>query len=293
MKNLTIGKKQGLEKITTKDGKFKVLALDQNNSFRKFLQAWLDKTNQNRKPTDQEITDAKLQITKTLSPEATAVLLDGQYGLEQAIKADAVFPECSLIGRLEKSVSAGEKAQIETKWSVTRIKEIGCQAVKVLLFMDVADEAFTTDQIKFIKQVQQQCKDEDILLMIEELSFPKKEESLQSDEYKTRKQQNILDSARLLEEYADILKLEYPGDKNLQILRDSITKPWVLLSAGQDYEVFKSQLQQAMKFGCGGFMAGRGIFKEYFTMDEEEREQFLSKTAIERMKELGEIVDYA
>src|SRR5882757_8480820 len=82
-RQLTPGKLIGLKQITDANGKFKVFALDQSNSFKKALRALHEKLGTPKEPTYEDILNAKMEITAALSGMATAVLLDVNFGLRQ------------------------------------------------------------------------------------------------------------------------------------------------------------------------------------------------------------------
>src|SRR5947209_3492193 len=86
-RTLSPGKLMGLRQITDANGKFKVFALDQSNSFKKALRALHEKLGTPKEPSYEEIRDAKLEITAALSGMATATLLDVNYGLRQCINS--------------------------------------------------------------------------------------------------------------------------------------------------------------------------------------------------------------
>lgn len=290
--SLTPGKLMGLRQVCDEAGKFKVLALDQSNSFRKALTKMHALKGETVTPEAQEILETKLQMVKALSGEASAVLLDVGNGLAQALYGSQLSRNSALIARLEASDDAGKPARNETGWSVAQIKQMGCSAVKLLLYMDCDDKEFTDAQIAYLKKVHSEAKKHDILLMVEELTFARADEDIQSAQFKTRKATNIINATKLIGPYCDILKLEYPGEDRLEELNEAAIRPWVLLSAGQPYDQFRIQVQTAMSAGASGIMAGRAIFNDYFTLsDEQAREQFLATTAIERLRELGGLVD--
>jgi len=149
--------------------------------------------------------------------------------------------------------------------------------VKLLVYLDTTDAKNTRAQEAFVKQVWRECQKWDILLMIEELSYPRKGEDKDAPEYLVRKSRNILEACKLIGPYADILKLEFPGNlksmgeaeimDNLEALDEAAIRPWVLLSAGEKFDVFIQYVEMAMKAGSSGYMAGRAIFNEYFLQD--------------------------
>ncbi|OGR51579.1 MAG: hypothetical protein A3I11_05670 [Elusimicrobia bacterium RIFCSPLOWO2_02_FULL_39_32] len=300
--NLSAGKLTGLKNVTDKDGKFKVLALDQSNSFKKFLRALYEKQGKKREPTYEDIMNAKLEITEILSPYSFAVLLDVNYGARQSLNSNALAHGVGLIVRLEASKDPGIASEFEPGWSVAKIKKMGGAAVKLLVYMDVEDRKATDGQMNFVRLVSKECKENDILLMTEELSYPKSGEDKSSPAYIARKPSNIFSSAEMIGPFTDILKLEYPANikkddektqkVNLETLNKKAIRPWVLLSAGEKFDLFEKQVELAMKAGASGIMAGRAIFQEYFEYtDRGDQKKFLQTTGIARMKKLAELVD--
>ncbi|OGR93539.1 MAG: hypothetical protein A2992_05335 [Elusimicrobia bacterium RIFCSPLOWO2_01_FULL_59_12] len=281
-----------MKQITDTHGKFKVFALDQSNSFKKAIRALNEKLGAPKEPVYEDIRNAKMEITSALSGMATATLLDVNFGLRQCINSGALARGVGLIGRVEASKDAGIPGEYEPGWSVAQIKKMGCSAVKLLVYMDVEDIAYTQNQLKFAKEIYDACAKEDILLMTEELSFPRKGEDKKTPAYVARRPKNIIESAKLLGPITDILKLEFPGEENLKAVNDAAIRPWVLLSAGEKFDIFQKQVESAMKAGSSGTMAGRAIFNEYFEQTTPDaRCQFLETTGKQRMKILSDLVD--
>ncbi len=300
--NLSPGKLVGLKGVTDAHGRFKVLALDQSNSFRKFIKKLFERTGKKQEPSFEDVRDAKMEITKLLAPYGSAVLLDVNYGARQCVNSGALPRGVGLIVRVEASRDAGLPGEYEPGWSVEKIKKMGGTAVKLLVYMDVQDARATEGQMRFVENVASACVKHDILLMIEELSYPRPGETKQSEPYQKRLVPNILRSAELLNPYADVLKLEFPGDitkdsaptlkENLAQVNRTAQRPWVLLSAGVKFDLFAKQVELAMKAGCSGTMAGRAIFQEYFDQDTPaKRKKFLLTEGVKRMKKLNSVVD--
>lgn len=301
--NLTSGKLAGLRQITDENNRFKVLALDQSNSFKKALRAMHEKAGKPAEPTFEEILGVKLEMVKVLAPYASASLLDVLYGARQSIASFVLPKSVGLIVRSEASRDAGIAGEYEPGWSVEKIKKMGGSAVKLLVYMDTEDKEYTKGQLEFVKTVSKDCAQADILLMTEELSFPRKGEEKSTPSYQARLVKNIMESTKLIGPLTDILKLEYPGFiktdseaqmvDNLGKLNEAAIRPWVLLSAGEKFDLFVKQVELAMKAGCAGYMAGRAIFNEYFAQEggAEARHKFLTTTGVERMKTLNKIID--
>ena len=64
--SLSPGKLMGLRHITDENNRFKVLALDQSNSFKKALRAMNERAGKPSEPPYDEIRDAKLEMVKIL-----------------------------------------------------------------------------------------------------------------------------------------------------------------------------------------------------------------------------------
>lgn len=298
---LSPGKLSGLFQITGADHRFRVLALDQSNSFRKALVKMHQAAGRPAETGYAEIRDVKLEMVRALAPKASAVLLDVNFGARQALSSFALPKGVGLIVRVEASKDPGVPGVYEPGWGVEKIKRMGASAVKLLVYLDVEDSAFTRKQLAFVEDVAARCAEQDILLMVEELTYPRPGEEKNSPEYWARKTRNVMESTKLLGAHADILKLEFPVDiktagadqtaEALERLDEAALRPWVLLSAGEDFPVFLKQVEAAMKAGCSGYMAGRAIFKEYFEQaDAAARAEFLRTKGVERMTKLNEAV---
>ena len=204
---LTPGKLMGLRQITDENNRFKVLALDQSNSFKKALRAMHERAGKPAEPSYEEILGVKLEMVKTLAPLASATLLDVMYGARQSVASFVLPKSVGLIVRSEASKDAGLPSEYEPGWSVEKIKRMGAAAVKLLVYLDTEDKANVKAQIAFVERVAKDCREADILLMTEELSFPRKGEEKTSPSYKARKVKNILEATRLIGPHTDILKL--------------------------------------------------------------------------------------
>jgi len=103
----------------------------------------------------------------------------------------------------------------------------------------------------------------------------------------------------------DVLKAEFPGDSGdaprrgyermeavpdesawLEACREltAVSQvPWVLLSAGAEFETFLHQAAVAARAGASGVAVGRAVWQEAAELEPEARAEFLSTTARERM----------
>jgi tagatose 1,6-diphosphate aldolase len=152
-------------------------------------------------------------------------------------------------------------------------------------------------------QIHDECIKHDILFLLEPLHFPMKIDGTEEpkDKVAGRKAKTVIDTAKYLSRYCDIYKAEFPGTMgvdsdavladNLKRLNDACEKPWVLLSAGVDYDKYKKQVEMAMKAGASGILGGRAFWKEFFTYaDPAARQKFAETECVRRVKETDAIV---
>jgi tagatose 1,6-diphosphate aldolase len=291
MKPISIGKLRGLQQISSKRGTFTALALDHRQNLRKANPVFVN---------DEELSHFKLDVTSTLAPEATAVLLDPEVSAAQAIAKHSIPNNSGLVVALESTGYTGNatsrQAQIIPGWSVEKAKRMGASAVKLLVYYH--PDSSTAKEIEdFTSKVAEECRKFDLVLMLEPLSYSLDENrKLTSEE----KYYVVISTAkRLTSLNIDILKAEFPLDVNdkdeskwmkacEEISKASVT-PWILLSAAVEYETFVRQVGVACSAGASGIAVGRAVWQEAVMMNDDDRIKFLSTTARERMSRLSSL----
>ena len=132
-KTLTIGKVRGLQQIADTHGIFAMCAMDHRGS----MQRLINKADPTQVTADV-LVEYKRDLTETLAPESTAVLLDPIYGAAQAIASGALPGDTGLLVSLEEtgyeSDAQGRVTTLLPDWSVEKIKRMGASAVKILLY---------------------------------------------------------------------------------------------------------------------------------------------------------------
>jgi tagatose 1,6-diphosphate aldolase len=231
------------------------------------------------------------------------VLLDNEYGLKAALDLPG---SKGLLMALEKSGYSGDSTYRQVDfiegWTVEKIKLVGASAVKLLAYYHPETGALAEQIEGVIRRVNQDCQRFDIPLFVEPISYSLDASvARESAEFaKTRPQVAVETARRLSSLGMDILKLEFPVDvkidkderswqKAVDAMSKACTVPWVLLSAGVDFDVFERQTRIACQAGASGFLAGRAIWKEAVAMEPSEREQFVKATAANRLGRLAEI----
>jgi tagatose-1,6-bisphosphate aldolase len=288
MKNLSIGKLRGLQRITSSRGTFTCLALDHRQNLRRALNPAGPAS-----VSDADLSRFKLEVTTVLADEATAVLLDPEFSAAQAVAAGAVPNGVGLVVAVESTGYTGEstarQSQILPGWSIEKAKRMGADAVKLLVFYH--PDSYTAGEIEaFVKQVADDCRKYDLAIMLEPLSYTldPAAKKLSSDE----KRYVVTETARRLTPLGvDVLKAEFPLDVSdpdetqwaaacAEITAASVT-PWMLLSAAVDYEAFLRQVTVACKAGASGIAVGRAVWQEAVGLDGEARLAFLRTTGSE------------
>jgi tagatose 1,6-diphosphate aldolase len=298
---LTPGKLRGLQRISNANGTLTMVATDQNSSMISMM-----KKATGKEPTYTEVADAKVMLSRALAPHCSGLLVDGYYGYASTVAAHAVPASTGLLIRVEKSGAAKNAAgapcgEVEPGWGVAKIKRCGADAVKLLAQFEPEEFDSAERNFEFTKQIHDACLDNDILFLLEPIHFPYNQEDAKSESVVKRKAKTVIESARILSRYCDVYKAEFPGTMgmesdaqlmdNLKRLSDVCAKPWVLLSAGVDYPVYKKQVEMAMKAGASGILGGRAFWKEFFTYaTPAERQKFAETECVKRVQETDAIV---
>ena len=304
---MTQGKLLGMQRIANANGTLTMLALDQNSSIIRMARAALARVGEAREPTYDEIVQAKLDLAHGLGKKASAVLLDSVYGAWHAVCAFKFPPQAGLIVRLERTGAdatldaSGKLTVIEPGWSVAKIKRMGADAVKLLVFYEPTHAESAQRQRDLVEQVARDCDEHDIVLLLEALSYPFAGEEKTSRSYLERKPTTVIDTARHLSGLADVYKAEFPGTlgrdadeqlaANLEALDQASVRPWVLLSAGVDFADYERQVRMAVEHGASGVLGGRAFWKEYFDHDDPKaRTAFLRTEGVRRLAAIDKIV---
>jgi len=156
-----------------------------------------------------------------------------------------------------------------------------------------------------VRQVAQECQEADIPFLLEPICYPiKPGQGKDYPEFTAQRPEIVLESARRLAPLGvDVLKAEFPADGQqfdeftmrmyCRRLTELIGIPWVLLSAGVNFQNFQRQVKFACEEGASGFVAGRAIWQEAVeTSDPEQRADYLNKIAVSRLRILADVANY-
>ena len=258
-----------------------MLAIDHRGSFKKIINSQNPET-----VTDKEIVKTKSEIIGYLSDQISGVLLDVKWGLP-AYKLTASKNKPTLLAIEKTGYQEKPDGRItELEYNVNYLKSLGAKGIKLLIYFNPYSST-ATQQLQTTRSVYRDCQLIDLPLFLEIVTY--------HTSVTINKNNNLVVESvkRFLAEsiHANVFKLEYPGNKNACRQINGLLKgaPWILLTRGENFEIFKQQLQSAVQHGCQGFLAGRALWQELGHFQGEERRRFLRDTVSNRFKEIAEI----
>ena len=280
---LTPGKLRGMEALADKRGVIAAAAMDQRGSLDKMLQA------AGANPTPEMMAEFKTAVTRILTPHASAILLDPEYGLEAAKQR---AKNAGLLLAYEKSgydnTRPGRLPDFLEHWSALRLKEAGADAAKVLIhYTPHEDEKVNDEKHAWIERIGAECVAHDIPFFLEFVGYDPKGGSEKAPEFAKIKPEVV---ARSIEEFSkdryhvDVLKVEIPV--NLQYVEGTRSfkgpavssrqqalehyraaaaaarRPFIYLSAGVSNAQFIESLEMAAEAGVkfNGVLCGRATW---------------------------------
>jgi tagatose-1,6-bisphosphate aldolase len=259
---------------------FSILAFDHRGSFIESMQKHSEKK--------VEPTDAirlKKAILEASVPFVSGILIDEDYGLPAYKEMNTSIP---VIMPTEKT--GYEKINTERVETIARtgkeLMTLGANASKLLLYVNGAVASWKT-QMSTAKQVILDSEENNLPIFLEFVLYA-------SGEVHPGSVYELVKKATDEGVKPTVWKIPYPGNEEecLKISQLLGETPWVLLTGGVSFDVFKEEYTIAKQRGCSGFVAGRSIWQEaceLFT-NKEALENFLKTTLQSRLKTLVEIV---
>src|SRR6202011_6055715 len=286
---LTPGKRKGLEAVSDSRGVIGAAAMDQRGSLMSAIAK--DKGIDKKAVTKEMMSEFKTAVVRILTPHASAILLDPEYGLEAA-KARA--KNAGLLLAYENSgydnTKPGRLPDLLPNVSGKRIVDWDADAVKILLYYTPFDDAKVNDiKHAFIERIGAECDANEIPFFLEFVGYDPKGGDEKGVDFAKQKPQIV---TRSMEEFSkpqykvDVLKVEVPINANylegstvykgqkaytrqeaLDHFRRAASvakKPFIYLSAGVSNEQFVESLHMAAESGTdySGVLCGRATWKE-------------------------------
>jgi tagatose 1,6-diphosphate aldolase len=287
--SISAGKLKHMKALSNEAGVIAAAAMDQRGSLQKSLAA--AKGVDTKAITAEMMQDFKIGVTKALTPHASAILLDPEFGIP-ASKQRA--KNAGLLLAYEESgydnTKPGRLPDLLPLLSAKRIVDLEGDAVKILIYYTPFDDA-KVNEIKhaFIERIGSECEDNEIPFFLEFIGYDPAGGDEKGLEFAKKKPEIVTQS--MIEfskpQYkVDILKVEVPinaeyvegssvykGQKAysraeaLDLFRkaaDVAKKPFIYLSAGVSNAQFIESLAMASESGTdySGVLCGRATWKE-------------------------------
>jgi tagatose 1,6-diphosphate aldolase len=285
---LTPGKLKGLKAVSNSRDVIAAAAMDQRGSLKSAIAK--DKGIDKGAVAAQMLEEFKTAVTKVLTPHASAILLDPEYGLPAA---HARAKNAGLLLAYENSgydnTRPGRLPDLLDIWSVRRLVAAGADCIKILLYYTPFDPPHVNDiKHAWVERIGAECTTADVPFFLELVGYEEGADEKAIDF--ARKKPDIV--SKSMAEYSkpqygvDILKVEVPVNmafvagtrsckgesaytrdqaKELFLKAAASTKlPFIYLSAGVSNDVFTETLELAAESGVkfSGVLCGRATWKD-------------------------------
>ena len=292
--HMTTAERRGYQQICATNGKMMVVAADQRGGMRKVL---ADTPEEQAAIDEATLGTVKSGITRHLANKASCVLLDAVCAVPNVVDDGTLARDTALLIGLDASGwdtdSNGYRiSKLVPGIDARRVRELGGTGGKLMVYLRSDTPEANTINIQTIRDCIADFAAEDLLLVVEFLTYQLDGES---DEDYARIFPDLIVGGTLicLELGSKILKLPYPGTAEAcrRITGHCDGVPWAVLSAGVDHETFLGQVETAMKSGASGVIAGRALWKDCISLDAEVLEDRLENIASNRLREIQAILD--
>ncbi|MBX9603749.1 MAG: tagatose 1,6-diphosphate aldolase [Bryobacteraceae bacterium] len=283
------GKIKHLKKLSNQAGVIAAAAMDQRGSLQKSLAS--ARGVDPKQITPEMMSEFKTAVVKVLTPHASAILLDPEYGLDAA-KARAA--NAGLLLAYEESgydnTQPGRLPDLLPHVSVKRIVDWGANAVKILIYYSPFDDSAVNDiKHAFIERIGAECETYEIPFFLEFVGYDPAGGDEKGLEYARRKPDVVIGAMKEFSKpqyKVDVLKVEVPINaefvegssvfkgqaaynrqqalEHFRRAAEEASKPFIYLSAGVGNAQFVESLRMASEAGTdySGVLCGRATWKE-------------------------------
>ena len=321
---LSEGKIRHLNALSNKNGVIAAAAMDQRGSLRKAIAK--AKSVSEEQISDDMMSEFKVAVSKVLTPHASAILLDPEFGLPAA---KARSKNAGLLLAYEESgydnTKPGRLPDLLPHLSVRRIKELGGDAVKILIYYTPFDKPEVNDiKHAFIERIGAECEYHQIPFFLEFVGYDPQGGDEKGFEFAKKKPEVVIKS---MQEFGkpqynvDVLKVEVPvnaefvqgssvfkgkaaysREEALDHFRKAAEvaeKPFIYLSAGVSNPQFVESLNMAAQAGTdySGVLCGRATWKDgipvYAKQGVKALEDWLSGEGIKNINAVNDAIQSA
>lgn len=281
----------GLRRLARPSGAFAMVATDQRESLRTIYHdatgALVD---------DDVLRAFKVSAARVLTPLASAILVDRDFGLEPILAARALDSSCGLIVAADALVQeAGgpvTDSAMDSHVVPDAVRAQGAVALKLLIIW--RDDDHRERRHRLAGSFIEMCRGAGLLSVVEVIV-----RSPVGREAGWDREIAALEAAREIgAQGPDLYKAEVPYlgraepllmEEGSRALTEAAGRPWVVLSAGVPLEHFEAAVEAACRGGASGFLAGRAIWSDAVALEGVEAN--LQRISAPRLQRLGELVD--
>lgn len=281
-------KRRRLQALSTPSGIFEALAVDQRKSLRGMI-AEASGTSPDA-ISDGQLAEFKTAVTERLTPHASAVLIDPEFG-SAAFGARA--PGCGLLATYEAdgydNPRPNRMLALLPNMSVRRLRDLGADGIKILLsYTPFGDRASNDEKCAMIERIGNECEALDMPFFLEPVCYDPAGTDPRSAEFARRKPEMVIG---IMQEFSrdvykvDVLKVEFPVNVSyvegnpmyqgtpvhsraeaLELFRRAdaaAARPYIYLSAGVTLGHFVESLAMAAESGArfSGILCGRATWQ--------------------------------
>ena len=283
--------RRALTNLARPSGALAMVAVDQREALRGMFAA-----HQSTPVPDSQLTQFKVDVARELSPFASALLVDQEFGIDAIIDQKVLAPTCGLIAAADLLVGpaggAATDTAVDPEVDPIRMRDIGSVGLKFLVLW--RNDESPESRLKLVDEFNALCEKSGLPSIIEVIVKPPTDSSRSFD----REEELIIAAKEAANWKADLYKAEVPfhgeGDllaitRNAQRITEAVGTPWVVLSNGVKAPFFADAVKACAQGGASGFLAGRAVWADI--VGAADIPAALREVSIPRLEKLAEIVD--
>jgi len=280
-----------LTKLARTSGALAMVAVDQREALRGMFAA-----HQSTPVLDSQLTQFKVDVARELSPHASALLVDQEFGIDAIIDQKALMNSCGLIAAADLLVGppggAATDTAVDPDVDAIHMRDIGSVGLKFLVLW--RNDESPDVRAKLVEDFNKLCTISGLPSIIEIIVKPPTDSSKSFN----REEELIIAAKEAAGWKPDLYKAEVPfhgeGDlvaitKNAERISEAIGSPWVVLSNGVKQPFFSEAVKACSMGGASGFLAGRAVWADI--VGASDIPKALRQVSIPRLEQLAEIVD--
>jgi len=280
-----------LTKLARTSGALAMVAVDQREALRGMFAA-----HQSTPVPDSQLTQFKVDVARELSPYASALLVDQEFGIDAIIDQKALKNSCGLIAAADLLVGppggAATDTAVDPDVDAIRMRDIGSVGLKFLVLW--RNDESPDVRARLVEDFNKLCMISGLPSIIEIIVKPPTDSSKSFN----REEELIVAAKEAAAWKPDLYKAEVPfhgeGDlsaitKNAERISEAIGSPWVVLSNGVKQPFFNEAVKACSMGGASGFLAGRAVWADI--VGASDIPKALREVSIPRLEQLAEIVD--